>query len=172
MTLDTTDTDPSDTDTTETDTGGVACGDLSCDDGEYCDWGVNSCGADRFDETVCTPIPDGCAGVVEDPVCGCDGIVYSGACAASVLGVDIDEDGGCTAPDGLFQCGYAYCDPLTSYCQVQYSDIGGYPNSWGCISLPKSCDGGTDCECLAEELCGGSCEATPDGGYLVSCAGG
>lgn len=177
----TTETDPSDTDTTDTDTtdsdtdtdtGGAACGNLVCNDSEYCDWSVNSCGVDRFDEPVCTPIPDGCAGVLEDPVCGCDGIVYSGECAAAVLGVDVDEDSGCTAPDGLFECGYKYCDSEISYCQVQYSDVFGYPNSYGCMPLPQICDGQPSCSCLEDELCGTSCEASPDGGLIVSCAGG
>jgi hypothetical protein len=170
----TTDTDPTDTDadTTDTDTGGVACGELSCGGGEYCDWGVNSCGADRYDEPMCAPLPDGCPGIVEHPVCGCDGVVYSGECAASVLGVDVDESGACPAPGGLFQCGYKYCDPEISYCQIQYSDIGGYPHSYGCMPLPDGCGGEPGCECLADELCGSSCEAGPDGGYIVSCAGG
>jgi len=170
------DTDPSDTDTTDsdtdTDTGGAVCGNLVCNDSEYCEWGVNSCGVDRFDEPVCTPIPDGCPGVLEDPVCGCDGIVYSGECAAAVLGVDVDEDNGCAAPDGFFECGYKYCDSEISYCQVQYSDVGGYPNSYGCMPLPQICDGQPSCSCLEEELCGTSCEESPDGGLVVSCAGG
>lgn len=174
MTADTTDTDPSDTDATDsdTDTGGAVCGNLLCTNTEYCDWGVNSCGLDRFDEPVCTPIPDGCVGVLEDPACGCDGIVYSGECAAAVLGVDVDEDNSCTAPDGFFECGYKYCDPELAYCQIQYSDVGGYPNSYGCMPLPQICDGQPSCGCLEEELCGSSCEESPDGALIVSCAGG
>ena len=155
---------------TETDTGASGCD--ACDAGEYCDWAVNSCGTERFDEPVCTPIPDGCAGVEEDPVCGCDGIVYSGACAAALLGVDVDVTGQCDTPKGLFACGYAFCDPTTSYCQWSVSDVGGYPDGWGCVDLPEPCGDTPTCECLADEPCSFDCETTPDGGLLLTCPGG
>lgn len=153
-----------------TDTGAVGCD--ACDVGEYCDWPVNGCGTERFDEPVCTAIPDGCPAVEEDPVCGCDGIVYSGTCAAALLGVDIDATGQCDAPQGLFECGYAFCDPTTSYCQWSVSDVGGYPDSWGCGVLPESCGDTPTCECLADEPCGFACETTADGGLLLTCPGG
>src|SRR5262245_29896305 len=123
-----------DTGDTETDTGMPAC--ASCNAGEYCDFPVNSCGTAQYDEGVCTVIPDGCPAVEEDPVCGCDGIVYSGTCAAALLGVDIDTSGQCEAPAGLFECGYNFCDPATSYCQWSVSDVGGSPDGWSCVPLP------------------------------------
>lgn len=166
-----TDTDPTDTDPTDTttDTGG---GCESCDAGEYCDWALNGCGTSRFDEVVCTPIPDGCPAVEEDPVCGCDGVVYSGACAAALLGVDVDVEGDCTAPAGTFQCGYGFCDPTTSYCQRSVSDIGGYPDGWSCVDLPAGCSETPDCACLADEPCAFDCSETKDGGLLLTCPGG
>jgi Kazal-type serine protease inhibitor domain len=165
-------TDPSETDTdATTDTGGGACD--ACDVGEYCDWSVNSCGARRFDEPGCAPIPDGCPAVEEDPVCGCDGVVYAGECAAALLGVDIDVEGECTAPAGTFACGYKYCDAALSYCQWSVSDVGGSPDGYGCVPLPQGCDDAPSCACVADEPCAEfSCEPTDDGGLLVTCPGG
>ena len=156
--------------TTDTDTGAGACD--SCNAGDYCDWSVNSCGAEPYDEGMCTMIPDGCPAVEEDPVCGCDGVVYSGTCAAALLGVDVDTSGQCNTPPGHFQCGYKFCDPTTSYCQWSVSDVGGEPDGWGCVALPGSCGDAPTCECLADQACGFDCAATRDGGLLLTCPGG
>ena len=170
----TTTTDGTDTDDpseTETDTQGVGCD--ACGPGEYCDYPVNSCGTGGFDEGVCTPIPDGCPAVEEDPVCACDGVVYSGECAAALLGVDVALQGGCTPPPDTFECGYKYCDPALSYCQWSVSDVGGYPDGWACVPLPEACGDTPGCECLADEPCAMfACEPTDDGGLLITCPGG
>lgn len=164
-----TDTDPD----TGTETGGAACGAVVCAPDEYCDWPTNGCGSDRFDEPVCTPIPEGCPAVEGDPACGCDGVVYSDACAASLVGVDVDEGNACTPPGGFFECGHVFCDPAVAYCQVSTSDIGGFPNGYACLPLPGDCGDAPSCDCLADEPCAEfSCEPTADGGLLIICPGG
>lgn len=157
---------------TGTESGGEACGDTICDANEYCDWPVNSCGADPSDVPLCTARPDDCPPSAGDPVCGCDGQVHVNDCGAAGEGVDVREANDCATPKGLFPCGFKFCDPLYSYCQVSISDVGGYPNGYACLSLPEPCGETPTCECLADEICGGSCEATPDGGLTVVCPGG
>ncbi|MBX7077769.1 MAG: hypothetical protein K1X88_01195 [Nannocystaceae bacterium] len=160
---------------TATDSTGNAgnCGALTCSASEYCDWIANSCGAAEFDEPTCTPVPDGCPGVDEDPVCGCDGVVYTGECAAALLGVDVDAAGGCEAPQGLQPCGYKFCDPATSYCNWSVSDVLPSPDGYACVPLPGSCGDVADCACLAGEPCADfGCEALPGGLLQVTCPGG
>lgn len=174
---DTGDTDTATTDaTTDTtaDTGADACAALGCAPNEYCDWPVDSCGDDPSDVPVCTPTPpDGCPPSAGDPVCGCDGIVYVNDCGAGLAGVDVREANDCTPPDGTFACGFLFCDPLFAYCQVSTSDVGGYPNSYGCNALPQACGDAPSCECLAEEPCADfGCEESPEGGLLIVCPGG
>lgn len=163
----------SDSDTDETTGGlpGTPCGDFECDPTQYCDWPTNDCGNPGLDAPTCTPDPDGCPAVEGDPVCGCDGVVYADDCAAAIAGVDVDESNPCTPPPELFACGFKFCDPATSYCQVSTSDIGGFPNGYGCVPLPAACGEGPSCECLAEEPCARfSCEQ--DVGLTVVCPGG
>ena len=145
---------------------------MDCAADQYCDWVMNSCGANRVDQPQCTMIPDGCPELVEDPVCGCDGIVYSGECSAALLGVDVDVDGACTTPPDLFPCGYKFCDPTTSYCQHSVSDVLPSPDGFTCVPLPDACGETPDCDCLAARPCAEfSCEPSGDG-LVVICPGG
>ncbi len=66
-----------------------------CGDGEYCDYGANSCGADDR-SGVCMPIPTTCVTDDENQVCGCDGQTHGNACAAHMAGVSTLHDGACT----------------------------------------------------------------------------
>lgn len=170
---DTGDTETATTDATA-DTGSDACAALGCAPNEYCDWPVNSCGDDPGDVPVCTPTPvDGCPPSAGDPVCGCDGVVYVNDCGAGLVGIDVREANDCTPPDGRFACGFLFCDPLSSYCQVSTSDVGGYPNSYGCAALPEACGDAPSCECLVDEPCADfGCEESPEGGLTIVCPGG
>lgn len=156
---------------TATDSGGAACGEANCGAAEYCDWGVNSCGTQDFDEGTCAPSPEGCDAVYQ-PVCGCDGEVYGNQCEANGGGVDVDAEGDCTAPEGYFGCGYRFCDSTFEYCQVAVSDIGGEPDVYACQVPAEACDP-LSCDCLTNEPCFDfSCEETPDGGIVIICPGG
>lgn len=172
-TTDSTSASTTESTTAEAESGGEACGDIVCAANEYCDWPVNSCGTDPSDVPVCSPRPDDCPPSAGDPVCGCDGAVHVNDCGAASEGIDVHEANDCATPDGLFACGYLFCDPLYSYCQVSTSDVGGYPNGYVCMPLPKACGETPSCECLADETCGGfGCETTRDGGLQVVCPGG
>jgi len=159
---------------TDTDSGGgTACGEQTCGEGEYCDWSANGCGAFEEDQGTCLPIPDVCS-EVEQPVCGCDGVLYDNPCAASRQGVDVGGLDQCDAPEGTFACGYWFCALGSSYCQVSISDVGGYPDGYGCMSADQECASETlACECLTEEPCYEfGCEQSPEGGIEIVCPGG
>ena len=68
-----------------TDAGPPPCFDsTACSSTHYCDFEDDSCGG----AGICTPKPSGCDAVV-DPVCGCDGNIYTSACNAMQLGMDV-----------------------------------------------------------------------------------
>lgn len=78
----------------------VACGGRTidgprtCPEGQYCMYDAgDSCGwADA--PGVCRPRPEACI-TLFDPVCGCDGVTYSNACAAASAGASVQHDGPC-----------------------------------------------------------------------------
>ncbi|MCA9656327.1 MAG: hypothetical protein H6712_08545 [Myxococcales bacterium] len=148
----------------------VVCGENTCAAQEYCEWNANSCGTQDFDEGSCAARPEGCT-ADENPVCGCDGQVYSNECVANEAGVDVDADGECEAPEGYFRCGYRFCDPQVAYCQLSASDVGGEPDGYTCVQ-PTECSP-IECGCLDAEPCFAfGCETTEDGGVLIVCPGG
>ena len=127
------------------------------------DWLGNGCGETVVDTdgdlvplSACVNIPDTCDKRY-DPVCGCDGVVYDNECYARAAEVDVDAFGGCDIPEGLFPCGYRFCDPETSYCKVSLSTL--YPDTFpeygifNCRPYPAACAGAAECECLVDEPC-------------------
>lgn len=152
---------------------GAICGGLAglqCDPGFVCDWADNSCGADDGTGT-CRPTPDACT-PVEEPACGCDGVVYANPCEAELAGHDVSDAGGCEPPTATdFACGHLFCDSRTEYCERTTSDVVGQPDTWGCRALPGGCGATPDCACLADEPCGAMCEASGVG-LRLTCPGG
>jgi len=65
--------------------------DADCLSSQFCEFNIGTCSGNGF----CSNKPEGCIGVV-DPVCGCDGNVYSNTCIAHAAGVNIKNKGGCT----------------------------------------------------------------------------
>ncbi|MGD0526399.1 MAG: hypothetical protein ABSE49_14705 [Polyangiaceae bacterium] len=123
----------------------------ACPADAYCAYTPRLCGKGKK-PGVCTPRPPGCDGAT-DPVCGCDGQVYEGACAAHAAGVDLAVNGGCSrrVPDWI-PCGAAYCDARRSYCEIVLSDVAELPTDYTCKPLPAACrdDGGAtpSCDCF------------------------
>jgi hypothetical protein len=148
--------------------GGSACAG-GCAEDQWCDSPVNECGEDP-NPGECKPKPQGCDDIFL-PVCGCDGKVYPNECEAQAAGVDVGEDVDCEPPEGLFQCGFIFCDPGSQFCVVQISDIGGFPDEYQCQPLPDDCEP-IGCDCLSDPPCGFNCEPAEDGGFKTICPGG
>jgi hypothetical protein len=154
--------------------GSSVCGGLAgiaCPPEDYCQFVNQNCGGDD-DEGTCVPRPVGCPEIY-NPQCGCDDKVYDNACEANAAGVDVNAGGGCTPPSGQFDCGPGFCTIGAAYCQVDTSDVGNEPTTYGCQPLPASCGDTPSCACLAEVTCGSQCMGTNDGGgFEVFCPGG
>lgn len=142
----------------------------SCTGDEYCDFPDDLCGAADGAGT-CTPKPDACPDVY-DPVCSCDGMVYSNACDAAAVGLDVSLLGTCPNPVGQFPCGSGFCVEGQDYCQIQISDVAGIPDSYSCGELPPGCMlADATCACLSDLPCGDVCEQ--DGkNFTLTCPGG
>jgi hypothetical protein len=77
--------------------GGTVCGGLHgtlCPDHEFCHFTPANCGG-ADEQGVCWPIPLDCSGPQPNPVCGCDGKVYTNECLANLAGVDASADKSC-----------------------------------------------------------------------------
>ena len=152
---------------------GGPCGGIAgtpCSSNAYCDFPDNGCGAADGAGT-CTPKPEGCPDIY-DPVCACDGTVYSNACDAAAAGHDVSLAGGCAPPKGYFPCGAGFCTQGEQYCQVQVSDVAGVPDTYSCIELPPNCK--TEdaiCSCLSDVECGQYCKQE-NGDFTLICPGG
>lgn len=147
--------------------GGLGCGD-GCGADEWCNSPVNRCADDP--DGQCRPRPVVCDDILM-PVCGCDGEVYANACEAQAAGVDVAEAVDCAPPDGMFQCGFIFCDPKAQYCVQSGSDLSGFPDEYACEPLPGGCDP-PSCACLKDAICGFNCEQVQDGGFKTLCPGG
>jgi hypothetical protein len=153
--------------------GGSLCGGFAgatCAATEYCDYPANTCGA-ADEQGTCKPRPEACDKNLS-PACACDGTVHGNSCDAMSAGFDVNDNGGCKAPMGTFPCGSSFCELGVNYCRRTTSDIGGEPSSYVCASLPPLCGNPASCACLAKEVCGSMCQATSEGGFVVTCPGG
>lgn len=63
-------------------------------EGEYCAMPAKACIEISDSAGVCTQKPAVCT-MDYRPVCGCDGVTYSNACAAAGAGINIAVDGEC-----------------------------------------------------------------------------
>jgi hypothetical protein len=130
---------------------------MTCSATQHCDWLDNRCGrSSALGSGECVNNPSGC-GAVYEPVCGCDGQVYSNACVASAAGQDVSETGGCTPPPNMFACGTRFCPRGTHYCHAVIGGPAGAPGSFSCVVYPASCGDTPTCACLSATTCGGSC---------------
>ena len=82
-----------------------ACGGeagVTCPTGEVCRKDLGDCSANA--EGTCVEVPPTCP-ETSTPVCGCDEVTYTNACAADVAGVAILHDGECICGGSPAACG-------------------------------------------------------------------
>ena len=150
---------PSDVTVMETDGSDAStpCGEhLFCGADEYCLVSNHSCTGKSSKykcavRPVSCPTDDGAHG----PVCGCDGSIYSGTCAAMMAGVDVSTTS-CPSLDGMFRCGERYCRAGLEYCDVIDAMGFGGPsvaNGFQCVPYPAKCGGTPSCACLPPGDC-------------------
>lgn len=141
----------------------------ACAADQWCDYPDDLCGAGS--PGACKPRPQGCD-LLYAPVCTCEGQVAGNACAGRAGGHDVSAKGDCKAPPDTFSCGPSFCMVGAQYCQVQISDVGGYPDEFACKSIPAACGTSPSCACLKSEPCGEMCKADSSGNLRVTCPGG
>lgn len=66
--------------------GGIAG--VECGSGQYCDYAETGTCGEGDQQGVCYPTPEVCTSNYE-PVCGCDGNIYSNTCIANAAGVSV-----------------------------------------------------------------------------------
>jgi len=146
--------------------GGTACTTTSgCTSAQYCDISNNRCAANAG---TCKARPQGCTADV-DPVCGCDGVVYSNTCMAAAAGTDISDLGGCTPPTGTFPCGPRFCTHGTQYCEGKTGGAATNPGDYACHTLPAGCGGTPTCACISGSAMCGNCTMSNNGDIMTSC---
>jgi hypothetical protein len=106
------------------------------------------------------------------PVCTCEGKQAGNECTGQSGGFDVNAKGGCTPPQNMFGCGQLFCTTGKQYCEVIGSDVGGYPDSFACKSVPTACASAPSCACLTSEMCGAMCKADAAGNFQLTCPGG
>ncbi len=147
---------------------GVACGNTFCGTNEACHDSTGQCGADPT-FAVCTPIPAGCPDV-DEPTCGCDGVVYANSCEALLAGTDASESVSCTPPSNvLYQCGSGFCATAGTYCIAHEQPT---DTVYECGQIPSKCGGPGEmsCACVSDLCTISDCGVLPSGRVLVTCA--
>lgn len=148
--------------------GGQFCGGLigtACDNpDEFCDYAFDVCTTVADAGGMCRPIPEACDAVL-DPVCGCDGQIYSNECEANTASVSLGS--GCQVPAGQFACGPRFCDLGTSYCARTHNEGGS--DLFVCAPLPASCGAVPSCACFAGVAC--ACTGDDASGIELYCGG-
>lgn len=151
---------------------GTPC-DVVCEEGLVCYPEPQEIGCGYFVGRCQTP-PTECPEDEGEPVCGCDGALYSSLCHARLAGVQRGPAERCEAPAGAFPCGPRYCALGSEYCE--YTLPHGQEETHLCREPPADCSA-TDCECLPEMPCtnpenigGWRCELHEGGWLEVICA--
>ena len=129
--------------------GEVCDSDDMCASGSFCDQGEYTHGVPQCVELgVCVAIPEACSSQ-QSQICGCDGLLYSSSCHASMSGVGTQGALGCEPPEGEFGCGLTFCKIATEYCGCDCLDSESCEES---LIVAQSCSvstgGGVELFCL------------------------
>ena len=150
---------------------GMSCGGklaTQCSGDQFCDFPDDICGA--ADGTgSCAQRPVGCPDIAAQPVCACDGNVYSLPCDANLAGFDLNALGGCATPQGTFACGPHFCSSASQYCQKTEGGAFGTPPGYSCQAIPAACPAQPTCACFAGEMCASLCTASGAGDFTLTC---
>lgn len=141
-----------------------------CSGDNFCNFSNDQCGA-ADSGGACEIRPMDCLGDPTDPVCGCNGQIYPGVCAATQAGQDISVLAACAPPENTFRCGYTFCEAASQYCLHDVSDVAMVADGYTCVPLPIDCQAGASCPCLTGEVCGDIC-ASDGTGLVLTCPGG
>jgi len=122
---------PAGTDTGATDAAPVAADAAT---GSPCTVGSKECGNDAYCATpkgqckdtkgTCAPLAKDCAQALDMPVCGCNGASMVNACAAAMMGENLDHDGMCASLPSCTVGDPTAC-PAGSYCLGQAGQCNG-----------------------------------------------
>lgn len=109
------------------------CGGIAgtpCADGQYCNYEATGTCGEGDQQGMCMSIPEICTKEF-DPVCGCDGNIYSNACMAHAAGVSVAPTETCmkSAPEGvkLMDCQGGMA-PQVVVCAVKDGEVREYPD--------------------------------------------
>jgi len=145
---------------------------LPCGPGQLCSYPDHGCGSTNV-LGACASEPNGCTPDVK--VCGCDGVVYSSACAAESGGVDLGDSSSCATPSGTFGCGPYFCRSSDQICKKTIDLVKTVAaTSWACISdagCPTGC-GCNECQpCPAgHSKCDEACTTDGSGDRFLTCS--
>jgi len=114
---------------------------LPCADGEFCSFGEAPDGAAADMTGICLTRPEACIEIFA-PVCGRDRQTYDNSCSAHMVGVDVEHDGACEAPQPQMCGGFANlpCASSDDWCSFGDAPNGAAADMSGlCTPRPEAC---------------------------------